>query len=79
MTNEEMLTDLKQFMAATMAQQIAQSEARMALRFDVLDTKLDILQDAIADTLAHAIEAIDTTSQVRDHEQRLRHLERHSI
>ena len=96
MTNEELFTDLKQFIEATVSQQTAHLDERidtvekhmdgverrissiettMATKEDVglLDQKLDHIQDAIADTLTHNIDATDITLQ--DHEQRLRRLE----
>lgn len=95
MTNEELFTDLKQFIQATVRQEIAplaeridKMDARlgkmdtrmdkMDARFDHLDAKLDQIQEGIADTLTKAIEAVDTTKQVQDHEQRLRRLEQHT-
>lgn len=84
MTNEELLADLKQFIEATVSQQMSQfatkedlaelatkddlkseiqgAEHRLGARIDVLDEKIDTIQDAIADT-------------VQDHERRIRRLE----
>jgi hypothetical protein len=76
MTNEELFTDLKQFIEATVSQQTAHLDSRadgleqridhveqnLGARIDTLDEKIDTIQDAIADT-------------VQDHEQRLRRLE----
>lgn len=76
MTNEELFTDLKQFIEATMSQQTAHLatkddldskiedlERRLTAKIDNLEEKLDTVQDAIADT-------------VQDHEQRLHRLEK---
>lgn len=40
-----------------------------------LDEKLDAVQGAIAETITHAVEAIDTTKQVTDLETRVLRLE----
>jgi hypothetical protein len=76
MTNEELYNDLKQFIAATVSQEV--DGLRKELRADIkaLDKKLDTVQDAIAETLTHATEPLDAT--VQDHEQRLRRLEHRS-
>jgi hypothetical protein len=83
MTNEELLNDLKQFIEATISQQMAgfatkDDLANFATKDDIkaLDEKLDTVQDAIAETVTQALEPIDTTLQ--DHEQRLGRLERRS-
>lgn len=92
MTNEELFTDLKQFVAATISQQTAHlatkddiidvrtelKEDITAVRVDIkqLDEKLDLIQDAIADTLTLTTKRIDATTQ--DHEQRIRRLEHRS-
>jgi response regulator RpfG family c-di-GMP phosphodiesterase len=96
MTNEELFTDLKQFIEATVSQQTAHlatkddladvrqnmatkddiTNLRRELKADIkqLDNNLAVVQAAIADTLSHTTEALDTS--IQDHEQRLRHLER---
>jgi uncharacterized protein YlxW (UPF0749 family) len=96
MTNEELFQDLKQFVAATVHQEVAPlaSDLRIlkqdvnvvkddiqGLKQDVrkLDAKLDEVQLAIADTLDHAIQAVDSSKQVQDHEGRLRRLEQRRI
>ena len=78
MTNEELFTDLKQFIEATVSQQIAHLaskddlegvkqqisdvEQRLNVRIDTIDEKIDVIHNAIGET-------------VQDHEQRLRRLE----
>lgn len=75
MTNEELIADLKQFIVATVSQQLADvatkddiKEAVSSLRTEIkadiraLDDKLDTIQDAIADV-------------VEDHEKRITRLE----
>lgn len=62
-------------------------EAGMAsLRVEVkaLDEKLDAIQDAVAETLTHITETVDTQIQAHgarllDHEQRIHRLERRSV
>ncbi|MEC3979629.1 hypothetical protein QMK34_30680 [Amycolatopsis sp. H20-H5] len=91
MTNEELFTDLKQFITATVSQQTAglatkDDIANMTTKDDidglraeikVLDEKVDIIQAAIADTFTYTAGTTDTTLQ--DHEHRLRKLEHHSV
>lgn len=88
MTNEELFTDLKQFIAATVSQEvdglrkeikadIKQLDEKLSADIKRLDEKLDAIQDAIAETLTHATEPLDAT--VQDHEQRLRRLEQRSV
>jgi hypothetical protein len=80
MTNEEMIQDLKQFIAAT----VSQSEERISgnlksvkteleERISDLESKVDTIHDAVADTFSQTHEATDAT--IQDHEQRLRRLE----
>ncbi|HEU5156159.1 MAG TPA: hypothetical protein VFU43_04125 [Streptosporangiaceae bacterium] len=94
MTNEELFTDLKQFITTTISQElvvVATKEDLTGLRTELkedvasvkadikrLDDKVDQVQDAIAETLTHVTEAFDTSEQVQDHEQRLRRLEHRS-
>lgn len=82
MTNEDMLADLKQFIEATVSQQMAHLatkedidavEQRLSDRIDTLDEKLDLIQDAIAESFTEANKV--TTATLRDHEQRLHRLE----
>jgi hypothetical protein len=86
MTNEEMLQDLKQFIQATVSQQMANAatkedinDLRVELKADIkaLDEKLDTIQDGIADTLTHATETTDAT--LKDHERRLGWLEHRAV
>ena len=84
MTNEELLQDLKQFIATTVSQQVTgveqrlgeridNVEERLSKRIDGLEQKLDHVQDAVAEAISGTNEAVDTT--LSDHEQRLRRLE----
>jgi len=69
MTNEELFQDLKQFITATVSQEVnglrndvVQLEKRLGgveQRIDRLDNKLDHIKDAIADTLTQVTEALD--------------------
>jgi DNA anti-recombination protein RmuC len=85
MTNEELLQDLKQFIMATVSQSVSQAEERtnahidrvktdLEERISDLDTKVDLIHDAIADTFTRTTESTDTILQ--NHEQRLHRLER---
>jgi hypothetical protein len=62
-------------------QRIDLIEVKMATKEDLKDTehrlseKMDRVQDAIAETLTKAVEAVDTTKKVEDHERRLTRLE----
>lgn len=102
MTNEELFTDLKQFITATISQEVAHLATKddlsrlehridglegdiKGLKADIksLDEKLDTVQDAIADTLTHSAEVINTVqdgteSTLQDHEERLSRLEHRS-
>lgn len=85
MTNEELFQDLKQFITATVSQQMAHVATKddiqdvrsdvegLSRRLTAVESKLDQVQDAIADTLTQAAEATDATLQ--DHDKRLRRLE----
>jgi hypothetical protein len=81
MTNEELFTDLKQFIEATVSQQVAGLATKddikaLDTKIDRLDEKVDAIQDAIAETMTHANEAMDAT--IQDHERRLTRLEHRS-
>ena len=85
MTNEEMLQDLKQFITATVSQQMANvatkddiADLRAELKADIaaLNDKVDLVQDAIAEVVTHTDAVVKAT--LDDHEQRLRRLERHT-
>ena len=89
MTNEELITDLKQFITATVSQatadlttkdDLAAVEHRVDQRLttveqgiSTLDQKLDHVQEAIADVFTETTELHD--AQLKDHERRLRKLE----
>lgn len=91
MTNEDLIHDLKQFIEATVSQQTDRLEKRMGAfdqrlndtgtKVDLkaleerLDTRLDGIQDAVADTLTCTLEALDTQEQVQDLEHRVTRLE----
>jgi hypothetical protein len=78
MTNEEMLADLKQFIATTVRQEVSGVEERLNAKVDGveerLSTKIDDFQAAIGDALATESERVDARFDA--HEQRLLRLER---
>lgn len=94
MTNDEMIQDLKQFIAVTVSQaeqrindnlggrlggvenRLSKVEVRLSGvegRLSSLETKVDTIQDAIADAISQANESTDAA--IQDHKQRLRRLE----
>ncbi|MEV8440448.1 hypothetical protein AB0425_23965 [Actinosynnema sp. NPDC051121] len=86
MTNEELFQDLKQFIEATVSQQVSASEQRL---IKSMATKEDLL--AVEERLGHRIDDLDTKldttqdaigdgftsmeSSQQDHERRIRRLE----
>ncbi len=79
MTNEELFTDLKQFIEATVSQQTAQLDGRIDgidQRMDRFDQRMDRF-DQRFDTLDEKIDTIHdaVADTVQDHEQRLGRLE----
>ena len=86
MTNEELLNDLKQFIATTVSQQtagLATKDDIKSLRDELkgeirsVDQKVDAIQDAVAEALTQTNEALDAT--VQDHERRLKRLEHRTV
>lgn len=98
MTNEAIIQDLKQFIAAAVSQseerindrlsqvetrlggveaRLGKVEIRLSGRISDLEAKVDTIHDAIADTFAQANQA--TESAIREHDQRLRRLERQRV
>ena len=87
MTNEEMIQDLKQFIAATVSQSEERINDNLGGRIDGLDirldgvetrlsslgTKVDTIQEAVADAISQSNESNDAA--IQDHEQRLHRLE----
>ncbi|HKR81621.1 MAG TPA: hypothetical protein VJR27_01335 [Candidatus Saccharimonadales bacterium] len=75
MTNEQLLEDLKQFIAVTVSQSEKRLRADMATKDDLVQVvaRLDTIQDAVADALTQTNEALDAT--VQDHEHRITRLE----
>lgn len=72
MTNEELLDDLKQFIAATVSQKTAGLATKDDLRKleQRLDDKLDQVQTVVADALTSINDTHDATH--RDYDERLR-------
>lgn len=88
MTNEEMIADLKQFIAATVKQEVAGVEERLTAKIDGveerLDTKIDGVeqrltkqindaQAAIGEAIANETDRVD--ARFDEHDRRLRRLE----
>ncbi|HSW37492.1 MAG TPA: hypothetical protein VLG37_03955 [Candidatus Saccharimonadales bacterium] len=71
--NDDTIEDLKQFIAATVAQQI--SEVRLDIK--KLDHKLTAKIDDLSESVAKAIEDSNesTDAQLNDHEKRITKLE----
>lgn len=67
------LQDLKQFIAATVTQQV--SDVRLDIKGldDKLSSKIDNISNSVAEVMEVANDDID--SQLKDHEQRLTQLE----
>jgi polyhydroxyalkanoate synthesis regulator phasin len=83
MTNEELFRDLKQFIEATVSQQLAQVATKDDIaaldgRISSLDRKLDQVQGTVADTLSHVADALDDHEQVHDLERRVTRIEHRS-
>lgn len=66
--NEDVIADLKQFIATT----VSQHTANMATKDDIESTKNEILE-AIGETMSVNTNSTDT--QLQDHEQRIVELE----
>jgi predicted transcriptional regulator len=80
MTNEDIIQDLKQFIAATVSQSEERINANLKgvkteleSRISDLDAKVDTIHDAVADAISQSNESTDAA--IQDHEQRLRRLE----
>lgn len=87
MTNEELIQDLKQFIEATVSQQtndldkqLGEIKSQMVTKEDLLtveqrlNVRIDTVQDAIAETITHAMDTT-TSKQVKDLETRVLRLE----
>ena len=83
--NDDTITDLKQFISATVHQETAGLEERLTEKIDKkIDTKIDQLDkklsskiDALSQSIAEAMDAtaVTTDIQLRDHEHRITLLE----
>lgn len=80
--NEDVIVDLKQFIAAAVSQQTSnitarldRMEDRMATKDDLarLEAKVDDIQTSIGDALSAGNDATD--AQLKDHERRITRLE----
>ncbi len=80
---EEIITDLKQFITATVSQQTTELGQRidgLEHRFDSLEHKFDKLEHKVDSLTGFVIEAIDTSNeetdkQLKNHERRITKLE----
>lgn len=81
--NDEIIDDLKQFIAATISQQTARLEDRIDgidQRLGGIDQRIDRIESKIDDLSVSVAEAIDgvndtTDKQLKDHERRILKLE----
>ncbi len=71
--DEDVVNDLKQFIAATVTQQTSDIKADIADLDRKLSTKIDNLSQAVGEAIEQTNEATDT--QLKDHEQRIGRLE----
>lgn len=88
--DEDTITDLKQFIAATVSQQLSEIRGDISdIRVDISDIRSDIRKldekltgkiDDLSASVAKAIEAANesTASQLQDHEQRIGRLEQNA-
>ncbi|HKU18044.1 MAG TPA: hypothetical protein VJP80_02110 [Candidatus Saccharimonadales bacterium] len=74
---EDVITDLKQFITATVSQQTIELEKKFDHKIDQLDHKLSSKIDALSAAVAEALDAANeaTATQLRDHERRIVRLE----
>ena len=71
--NDDTINDLKQFIAATVTQQISDVRSDIKDLDDKLSVKIDDLAVSVADALESTNE--DTDVRLKDHAQRIAHLE----
>ncbi len=75
--NEDALNDLKQFITATVSQQLDSQTEELRQEIKRLDDKLSLKIDTLSESVAQAIndsnDAVDT--QLQDHEARITKLE----
>jgi chaperonin cofactor prefoldin len=76
MTNEELFDDLKQFVAATVSQEVAGLRSELKADIKALDSKVSLLGDKV-DLLDHKIDAVQDAigESFQDHEKRITQLE----
>lgn len=79
MTNEQLFEDLKQLIEVTVRREVVDSEDRMNTRLDrdrqLLREQLDLIQQAIGETLIDEVKAVDTRKQLAELEHRVHRLE----
>ena len=87
MTNEELFTDLKQFIAATVSQQTSQLDQRLdkvEQRIGGVEQQIQELRADMDDQFNTVLGAIGerfeaTDARVQDHQDRLHRLERRAV
>ena len=67
--DENVIQDLKQFIAATVSQQTSE----IVVRLDKVEQKIDDLSHSVAEAIENTNESTDT--QLKDHEHRITRLE----
>jgi uncharacterized coiled-coil protein SlyX len=74
--NDDTIQDLKQFIATTITQQTSEIVVRLDkvdMRLDKVEQKLEDISLSVAEAIENSNEATDT--QLKDHENRIVHLE----
>lgn len=77
MTDEDIIADLKQFIAATVSQEVSRLDVRMdglERHIRIVDKKIDDLSVFVFDALDNSNDA--TEAKLKDHERRITHLEK---
>lgn len=78
--NEDVIADLKQFIAATVTQQTTDLRLELSGKIDSTDKKLSKKIDDLSAAVAEAIDKANEVTGVRlkNHEQRIVRLEKHA-
>ena len=71
--NDDVINDLKQFIEATVSQQLAQQTERLETKINGVAQKVDDIAAGIAEAPDTSNEVVD--EQLADHEQRITRLE----
>lgn len=75
--NEDVIEDFKQFITATVSQQIADVRTDIERLDNKLSNKIDDLSDSVAEAIQASNDSTDT--QFNDHDQRITKLEQKVI